>query len=77
MWGKNQKAKEATKSSLDGAVLAISENPTIGEPIVGDLAGVYVYRFEINKQLKLLAYQYNDVEFQLLNVSPHEIFYAT
>lgn len=60
---------------MDSAVKAISENPTIGEAKVGDLAGGYVYKFKINKQLTLLAYQFDDLEIQLLNFGGHENFY--
>lgn len=59
---------------MDSAVKAIFDNPEIGEAKVGDLAGVYVYKFKINKQLTLLAYGFNPNEIQLLNFGRHENF---
>jgi hypothetical protein len=60
---------------MDGAVKAISDKPEIGEAKVGDLAGVYVYKFKINKQLTLLAYGFDKNAIQLLNIGGHENFY--
>jgi len=64
------------KSALDDAVRAIVGNPDLGEPKVGDLVGVQVYRFLMGSQLALLAYRVLDPDtLKLLMVGPHEIFY--
>ncbi len=53
------------------------ENPLLGEGKVGDLAGVLVYKFKINKQLALLAYTFEEttITLTLLALGQHENFY--
>jgi mRNA-degrading endonuclease RelE of RelBE toxin-antitoxin system len=64
------------KSALDDAVRAIAGNPDLGEPKVGDLVGVQVYKFRMGSQLALLAYRVLDPDtLKLLMVGPHENFY--
>lgn len=62
---------------LEEAIKQIQNNPYVGEPKLGDLAGVYVYKFFIFDQLNLLAYLYNeqDSEITLLAFASHENFY--
>ena len=60
---------------MDDAVLDIVGDPSIGEEKVGDLAGVRVYKFKINKQLILLSYTYDEIEINLLTFGSHENFY--
>ncbi|MGL9717156.1 MAG: type II toxin-antitoxin system RelE/ParE family toxin [Wolbachia sp.] len=62
---------------LEEAIKQIQDNPYIGELKLGDLAGVYVYKFSIFNQLTLLAYLYNEQnnELTLLALAPHENFY--
>ena len=45
---------------IEDAIDAIAKNPEMGEPKKGDLAGVFVYKFRINRQLILLAYLYDE-----------------
>lgn len=45
------------KAVLDVAVRSIANEPSIGEEKRGDLAGVFVYKFKINQQEVLLAYE--------------------
>ncbi len=65
------------KKEVDKAVKAIINNPDLGEQKVGDLSGVYVYKFKMVKQLTLLAYTYDDytVTLTLLALGSHENFY--
>lgn len=42
---------------------------------MGDLAGVLVYKFKINKQLILLSYTYDEDEINLLTFGSHQNFY--
>jgi hypothetical protein len=72
---KVNKLKKQEKKELDNAVLDILSAPTIGEEKVGDLAGVSVHKFKINKQLILLSYTYNETELNLLTFGSHENFY--
>jgi hypothetical protein len=50
-------------------------DPSVAEEKVGDLAGVSVYKFNINKQLVLLTYTYDENEINLLTFGSHENFY--
>lgn len=63
------------KSSVDEAIRAIIKNPNLGEEKRGDLAGVFVYKFKINHQEILLAYEWNPKERYLIALGVHENFY--
>ncbi|MBU3636019.1 type II toxin-antitoxin system RelE/ParE family toxin [Polynucleobacter sp. es-GGE-1] len=64
------------KRELDSALKLLCQNPTIGEAKVGDLLGVYVYKFRLSQQQYLLAYRIVDQEsIKLLTFGPHENFY--
>lgn len=65
------------KNKLDIAISEIAVDPTIGDEKKGELAGVYVYRFEINKHETLLAYslqpgKLKPKELVLLNLIPYQ-----
>jgi mRNA-degrading endonuclease RelE of RelBE toxin-antitoxin system len=72
---KLKKLKKEEKKEFDRAVLDILNDPSIGEAKVGDLAGVFVHKFKINKQLILLSYSYDAKEINLLTFGSHENFY--
>lgn len=72
---KIKKLKQQDKKKLDDAVLDILNEPSIGEEKAGNLAGVLVHKFKINKQLTLLSYTYTDAEINLLTFGSHENFY--
>ncbi|MBL6837756.1 MAG: type II toxin-antitoxin system RelE/ParE family toxin [Puniceicoccaceae bacterium] len=72
---KVKKLKKQEKTVLDDAVLDIVGDPSIGEEKIGDLAGVRVYKFKINKQLILLSYTYDEIEINVLHFGSHENFY--
>ena len=65
------------KQKLDEAVRAVAEDPTIGGGKVGDLAGVRVHKFKMNRQLILLAYEFFEADdvVKLLTLGGHENFY--
>ena len=64
------------KVELDAALKLISKDPIIGEAKVGDLVGVYVYKFRLSEQQFLLAYRIVDQEsIKLLTLGSHENFY--
>lgn len=63
------------KKALDEAVRELAANPEIGVAKKGDLAGVYVHKFKVNKQEVLLSYQYTPSELVLLSLGSHENFY--
>jgi mRNA-degrading endonuclease RelE of RelBE toxin-antitoxin system len=69
------------KKVLDQAVTEVASNPLIGEEKRGDLSGVFVYKFKLNNQETLLAYELSPNkmtpdEVILLGVGPHENFYS-
>lgn len=72
-----KKLSKQQKLELDVAVKAIVADPAIGELKLGDLAGVRVYKFKMNKQLTLLGYEYDAgiVTLYLLKLGSHENFY--
>ena len=63
------------KKAVNDAVVAISDNPQIGEQKKGDLANVYVYKFRCNTQLYLLAYMFDPATLTLILLGTHENFY--
>jgi hypothetical protein len=61
---------------LDKAVKALASNPELGEPKVGDLDGIYVYKFKLIDKQWLLAYRViSTKKIKLLLLGPHENFY--
>ncbi|KXU94591.1 addiction module toxin RelE [Caballeronia megalochromosomata] len=60
---------------LDEAVREILAAPDAGVARKGDLAGVYVHKFKLNKQEILLAYQFSASTVELLSIGAHENFY--
>ena len=69
------------KKALDQAVQNIAADPTTGEEKRGDLAGVFVYKFKLNNQVTLLAYELSPNRqtpdaVVLLGVGAHENFYT-
>nr|VFK59851.1 MAG: mRNA-degrading endonuclease (mRNA interferase) YafQ, toxin component of the YafQ-DinJ toxin-antitoxin module [Candidatus Kentron sp. UNK]VFK70135.1 MAG: mRNA-degrading endonuclease (mRNA interferase) YafQ, toxin component of the YafQ-DinJ toxin-antitoxin module [Candidatus Kentron sp. UNK] len=65
------------RTDVDGAIRTLMEDPKLGEGKVGDLAGVRVYKFKMNKQLALLAYTFEEttITLTLLALGQHENFY--
>jgi mRNA-degrading endonuclease RelE of RelBE toxin-antitoxin system len=71
-----KKLHASQKLELDAALKQIAKDPIIGEAKVGDLLGVYVYKFRLSQQQVLLAYRIVDQEsIKLLTFGPHENFY--
>jgi mRNA-degrading endonuclease RelE of RelBE toxin-antitoxin system len=60
---------------IDAAVEKIVQDPLVGEPKRGDLAGTYVYKFKSQTQLVLLAYEFDPKTRYLLLLGSHENFY--
>ncbi|MCX6720141.1 MAG: type II toxin-antitoxin system RelE/ParE family toxin [Candidatus Staskawiczbacteria bacterium] len=61
--------------AVDDAVDAIVKNPKIGQEKKGDLSGVFVYKFKVNCQKMLLAYEWSEPERLLLALDVRENFY--
>ena len=70
-----KKLRKNEKVEVDAAIREIIENPEIGEPKKGDITGVYVYKFKVNKRETLLAYEWDAKLRLLLLLGSHENFY--
>jgi mRNA interferase RelE/StbE len=73
--------KKLTQARLiadtDAAVLAVADNPDVGERKKGDLVQLWVYKFRSQGQLYLLGYTREDTVrlVYLEAMGPHENFY--
>ena len=56
-------------------IRALITNPMLGEEKKGDLAGVWVYKFDCINQQYLLAYLWDETTRTWLALGPHENFY--
>jgi hypothetical protein len=63
------------KTKVDEAIRTIISNPEAGQEKKGDLSGVFVYKFKIQNQEMLLAYEWSLEERLLLMLGVHENFY--
>lgn len=63
------------KLVLDKEILKIAENPKIGTEKRGDLKGVFIHKFKINKQLYLLSYRKLGRNIELITIGSHENYY--
>lgn len=79
-----KKLNKQDKKDLDEAIKEVCADPEIGEAKIGDLLGVSVYKFKMNKQPVLLAYTVDEGEEEddapvitlyLLKLGSHENFY--
>ncbi|SRR5258705_502901 len=63
--------------ALDDHVKKLIEDPLLGEPKAGALAGVRVLKFKVGPQQWLLAYEFNERRnaIELLDLGSHENFY--
>ena len=77
-----KKLHSKDKKTVDSAFRNIATQPGIGNAKKGDLTGVYVYKFKINKQEVLMSYQILgspgsvNAEMVLLALGFHENFYT-
>lgn len=65
------------KKDLGEVIKVVMKDPTIGETKTGDLSGFFAYKFQMVKQLTLLAYTYQEqtITLTLLTLGSHENFY--
>jgi mRNA-degrading endonuclease RelE of RelBE toxin-antitoxin system len=70
-----KKLPDSDKKSVNEAILAIIQNPKIGQEKRGDLSGVFVYKFKIKTKEVLLAYEWVPETRTLLALGVHENFY--
>lgn len=70
-----KKLRPKEKGIVDNAINNIMKNPKLGEPKKGELSGLLVYKFKLNKQQKLLAYIFDTKHIMLIKLGSHENFY--
>ena len=74
-WKKINKFSKKEKLELDKQIQEIIKNPGIGAEKKGDLRGVFVHKFKIQKTLFLLAYRIVGNDIELIMIGPHENYY--
>jgi hypothetical protein len=70
-----KKLHDNQRDAVHAAMRAIIANPRLGEEKKGDLAGIWVHKFDCIHQLYLLAYQWDETTRTWLALGPHENFY--
>lgn len=82
-----KKARRPLQLVIEDVVEELCANPELGESKIGDLVGIWVYKFRFNRQEYLVAYRPptkaqqergDAVEFLVIDfyqVGPHEKFY--
>ena len=70
-----KKLHKPQAKDLDNAVKTVFENPSIGDPKVGDLQGVRVYKFKSRGRQILMSYEVAESVLYLYTVGSHENFY--
>lgn len=63
------------RDAVHTAMRELIANPRLGEEKKGDLAGVWVHKFDCINQLYLLAYLWDETTRTWLSLGPHENFY--
>jgi mRNA-degrading endonuclease RelE of RelBE toxin-antitoxin system len=73
---KVKKLNDKEKLELDNEIKEIIQNPSIGSEKKGDLRGILVHKFNLQKQLYLLAYRVMKEEsIELIMLGLHENYY--
>ena len=72
-----KKLHKNQKTDLDEAIRQLMKNPLLGEQKKGDLAFLRVHKFQMQNQLTLLGYHYQDGSLTLVLIAfgSHENFY--
>ena len=63
------------KRLLDKQILKIAESPSVGTEKMGDLRGIYIYKFKIKTIQYLLSYRFIGDDLELIMIGPHENYY--
>ncbi len=70
-----KKLHPSIRAHVNNAIKDVVNNPTIGHEKKGDLRGIFVYKFKVNQQEFLLAYEWDEANRLLLALGVHENFY--
>ena len=78
-----KKASKPLQLAIEMRVAEVCDNPRLGQQKLGDLQGVFVYKFRFNAQEYLMAYQFDNFAgeakitwIEFCKVGAHENFYA-
>ena len=78
-----KKASKPLQLVIRDKVIEVCDNPRIGQQKVGDLQGVFVYKFRFNAQEYLMAYQFDHLAdetkitwIEFYQIGAHENFYT-
>lgn len=72
---KVKKFNKKEKTALDNEIRKIAQNPSTGIEKKGDLKGIFVHKFKIQKQMYLLSYRTVSDGLELIMIGPHENYY--
>ncbi|MCK4837326.1 MAG: type II toxin-antitoxin system RelE/ParE family toxin [Desulfobulbaceae bacterium] len=72
---KVKKFNKKEKTALDNEIKKIAQAPSTGIEKRGDLKGILVHKFKIQKQLYLLSYRTVSRDLELIMIGTHENFY--
>ena len=78
-----QFVKKASRLAIEMRIAEVCDNPRIGQQKLGDLQGVFVYKFRFNAQEYLMAYQFDHFAdeikitwIEFCQIGSHENFYT-
>jgi len=71
-----KKLTASEKAGLDNIIKEIISSPGLGVEKKGDLKGIFIHKFKLQKTEYLLAYRLIEVEaIELIMIGPHENYY--
>ena len=78
-----KKASKPLQLAIEVEVIEVCKNPGLGKQKLGDLQGIFVYKFRFHTQEYLMAYQFEYVDnkqkitwIEFYQIGPHENFYV-
>lgn len=78
-----KKSRKPLQLAIEDKVILVCKNPGLGEQKIGDLHGLYIYKFRFNNQEYLMAYKFgpNENNLEILwidfyKIGSHENFYT-
>ena len=78
-----KKAARPLQLTIEMRIAEVCDNPRIGQQKLGDLQGVFVYKFRFNAQEYLMAYQFDHFAdeikitwIEFCQIGSHENFYT-
>jgi len=78
-----KKAPKPLQLAIEVRVSEVCNNPRIGQQKLGDLQGVFIYKFRFNTQEYLMAYQFDHFAgeikitwIEFCQIGPNENFYT-